>query len=202
MALSFKEYMIISAAFQENQLDENKLVADVTAWLKKKFNKEPSKDEVEKAVGDLKANRGKTMDQIAKTKQSRDFHARRAEMAKKAATAQAAGTRPTIGTVGSASKLDGIPSGQLRAGQARAAERSWVGEDTLTEGMADFVVSYTTRLGGGNKTKRTIIRGRDARDVRRKFGDTFYGAKVLSVEPMKDRPQRQKMSEPEVIDEE
>ena len=200
MSLSFREYMIVADAFEENQLDENKLVQAVTDYFKKKFGKEPSKDEVEAEVAKLKGEKEKNLQRIQNTQQYRAWAARKAQREKQ----QTVGTRPTIGT--GPSPLDAKSTPHMRAGELRAAERAWRGEGkdvdgALVEGMADFIVSYTTRLGGGNKTKRTIIRGRDARDVRRKFGDSFYGAKVLSVEPHRERQFRQRQEEPESFDE-
>jgi hypothetical protein len=97
-----------------------------------------------------------------------------------------------------------MPSVKLRAAQGRAVERDWVGNmegqelegEALSEAVTEFVVSYTSK-GGGAKL-RARIKGRDTREVRRKFNDMYFMKQILGIEPA--RPAK-KVKEPEAVEE-
>jgi hypothetical protein len=55
-------------------------------------------------------------------------------------------------------------------------------EDVLEEGQ-DFTVSY--KLRGSDAVKKVVLNGRNVIDIKRKFADSHYGAKLVSVEPSK-----------------
>lgn len=196
MNLSFKEYSELSVVLtEEGQLDEGKL----TDWLKKLHDKlvksGKSEDEIEKELEKEKAKFQAGAAKIAQSQASKDFYARKAAREKEAAAKaarQPQGTRGTVSTDGAAhakARLNSTPSGQMRAAQARAAEREFaMGEEKLTEGKMEFECKY--RPKGGGATRKWTCSGRDATDVRRKFADTHYGAKLISISPVKAKKLR------------
>jgi N-dimethylarginine dimethylaminohydrolase len=198
MSLSFKEYMIIAAAFKENQLDENALVQGVKDWLKKKLGKEPSGEEIEDQLKELDKNREKNLASIRQTQPFKDAEARKAERKKKEMSGSTFGTRPTVGTSASASQLK--PGTELRAGESRHSEKSWRGEgkkvagQVLAEGKKlDFDICY--ELSDGRK-KKVVMRGTDRHEVFREFNNKFYRAKIVSIELAKNQLQRQSKRQP------
>ena len=191
MTLTFKEYSQLTALLsEEGQLDEGKL----TDWLKKLHDKlvrsGKSEAEIEKEIEKEKLKFKAGAEKISQSQHSKDFHARKAQREKEAlarSPKQPQGTRATVGTDAasqSRNRLNTIPSGHLRAGQARAAEREFaMGEEKLAEGKIEFEVKY--RPKGGGATRKWTTSGRDATDVRRKFADTHYGAKLITISPVK-----------------
>ena len=191
MNLSFKEYSELSAVLsEEGQLDEGKL----GDWLKKLHDKllksGKSEDEIEAELEKEKKKFQAGAEKISQSQASKDFHARKAQREKEAAARaarQPQGTRGTVGTDGASqarAKLNATPSGQMRAAQSRAAEREFaMGEEQLAEGKMEFEVKY--RPKGGGATRKWTTSGRDATDVRRKFADTHYGAKLITISPVK-----------------
>jgi oligoribonuclease NrnB/cAMP/cGMP phosphodiesterase (DHH superfamily) len=180
MKMSFRDYVTISDAFIEAQLDEGKI------WdaIKAKLGGKATDDEIEAEIERLKKTDKKDLDKIAKSSASRDFHERKK---------QAAMAKKPQGTIGheqpaaedSRKRLGSMQSKDMRAGHARAAERNWaMGEEIeLTEGVQEFVVSYTS--AGGGSTMKAKIKGRDIREVRRKFNDSYFKKQILGIEPSK-----------------
>lgn len=198
MSVSFKDYVIISTAFADAQLDEG------AVWdaIKKKLGGGAAKmtdDEIEAEVERLKGEKEKNLGAIKKTKAAREFEARRAAAA---AASAAKKPQPTVSTHAGVqhakSRLDATSSPNMRAAQSKAAERDWaLGEETLTEGRQEYIVSYTMKYPLGNTKVRTAkIGGITAVQVRRKFTDTFYGAKILSVVPAKPAKKVEEGSSP------
>ena len=190
--LSFKDYVLISNAIVEAQLDEGAI------WdaIKKKLggSKQMSDDEIEAEIQRLKKLGPGSIEKIRATKASQDFHARKAADAK-------AGMRGTVGTNPTRSpgmkKLDAVPTPQLGGGKLRAVERDWaMREGKLTEAV-EFEVTYRLR-NGDEATKRTRIKARDTTDVRRKFADTHYGAKIVLIRPAKPKVAKP-VAEPEEV---
>ena len=187
MALSFKDYVLISDAIKEVQLEEGK-IDDLLAYVKKLLGPKASPEQIEAKLKTLKGVNAKdiaavkkNVDSVKKTVASRDFHARKA-----ADAAKPRGTVPTIshhsGIEAAKRALASTPSNLMTAAQSRASERSWaLGEEKLEEAQA-FVVTY--KLKTGDVAKRWKVTARDAAQAKRKFGDTHYGAKLVSVEPM------------------
>lgn len=196
--LSFKDYVLISNAIVEAQLDEGAI------WdaIKKKLggSKQMSDDEIEAEIQRLKKLGPGSIEKIRATKASQDFHARKAADAK-AGMRGADARRGTVSTNPTRSpgmkKLDSIATPNLTAGQARAVERDWaMREGKLTE-AAEFEVTYRLR-NGDDSPKRTRIKARDTTDVRRKFADTHYGAKIVLIRPAKPKVAKP-VAEPEVV---
>lgn len=205
MALSFRDYVLISDAVKENQLEEGR-IEDLLAWVKKLLGPKATPEQIEAKLKTLKDVDKKDLEAIKKisnTKAAREFAVRKAarDEAPKSSTR---GTVPTIshhsGIEDSKKRLAALSSDKMRGGQLRHAERSWMGEETLEEAQA-FVVTY--KLKTGDVAKRWKVTARDAAQAKRKFGDTHYGAKLVSVEPMtgakkvavKKEPERPAMDE-------
>lgn len=191
MALSFRDYVLISEALAEVQLEEGK-IDDLLAWVKKKLGPKATLDQIEAKLKTLKdvdakdiAAVKKNLDSLKKTSASRDFHARKAADAVKSKT----GVRTTVSTISHHSgiedakaRLAATPSNKMRASQGRASERNWaLGEEVLEESQ-DFVVTY--KLKTGDTAKRWKVTARDSAHAKRKFSDSHYGAKLVSIEPM------------------
>ena len=184
MTVSFRDYVIISDAFVAAQLDEGKI------WdaIKAKLGAKASPEEVEAEIERLKKTKGKDVEKIKQTAASKNFHDRKAAELEKKAEREA---KKPVGTVQAEiqKKLVAMPSVKLRAAQGKAVERDWVanmeGEElegeALNEAATEFVVSYTSK--GGGSTLRARIKGRDARDVRRKFNDMYFMKRILGIEP-------------------
>lgn len=181
MALSFKDYVLISDAMKEIQLEEGK-IDDLLAWVKKLLGPKATPEQIEAKLKTLKDVDKKDIEKVKKTLASRDFHARKAV---DAAKPKPRGTVPTVshhtGVEDSKKRLAALSTNKMRAGQLRHSERSWMGEETLEEAQA-FVVTY--KLKTGDVAKRWKVIARDAAQAKRKFSDTHYGAKLVSVEPM------------------
>ncbi len=195
MALSFRDYVLITEAIQEIQLEEGwaaDKMAQALEFIKKKLGPKATPEKIE---AELKKLKGLNAADIAavkkaaakKTKQGEAFKERQKkreddEKAQK-------GARRTVATVSHHSGVEDAKrnlaaahaSNKLRAGQRKSDERSWMGEETLEEAQ-DFVVTY--KLKTGDTAKRWKVTARDAAQAKRKFGDTHYGAKLVSVEPM------------------
>lgn len=190
MSVSFKDFYLLVDAVDET-LDEGKI------WdaIKKKLGGDSASDaDVAAEVERVKGIDSSDLEKIKKTKASREFKLRQAQRAKEKNSqdqqARSAFNNPNASmaarTAELRTKLDAKPTANLRGAEARAAERNWVQEgQDLTEGLCDFKVTYTDPAG---KKKITTMRGRDVREVRRKFGDQFYRMKITSVEPMKAKP--------------
>lgn len=203
MALSFKEYVLISDAIKEVQLEEGK-IDDLLAYVKKLLGPKATPEQIEAKLKKLKGIEAKDLEAVKKTSASRDFHARKAADAAKPVK-NVRGTVPTIshhsGVEDAKAHLAATASNKMRASQGRASDRNWaLGEETLEEAQA-FVVTY--KLKTGDIAKRWKVTARDAAQAKRKFGDTHYGAKLVSVEPMsgskkvaiKKEPERPAMDE-------
>jgi hypothetical protein len=189
--LSFKDYVLISNAFVETQLDEGAI------WdaIKKKLGgtKNMSDDEIEAEIARLKKLDPGSLEKIKATKASADFHARQAEAKKKAMRGGTVGTQPTRSP--GMKKLDAVPTPQLGGGKLRAVERDWaMREEKLAEAL-EFEVTYKLRSSDSTE-KKTRIKARDTTDVRRKFADTHYGAKIVLI-----RPAKVKVVKPEPVEE-
>lgn len=177
MALSFRDYITISTAFADAQLDEGKI------WdaIKAKLGAKASDEDVEAELERLKKTDSKDLAKIKTTQASRDAAARKAE--REAAAAKLPASTGHAGADDARRRLTATKTGNMRAGQSRATERGWaLGEETLAEAQ-EFVVSYS--LKSSDAVKRCTLKARDVTDVKRKFADTHYGAKLLSVAPAK-----------------
>lgn len=181
MALSFSDYILIADAMKEVQLEEGK-IDDLLAYVKKLLGPKATPEQIEAKLKKLKDVDKKDIAAVQKTMASRDFHARKGAEAEKP---KPRGTVPTVshhgGIEDAKRKLAELPSDKMRPGQLRHAERAWMGEETLKEAQA-FVVTY--KLKTGDVAKRWKVTARDAAQAKRKFSDTHYGAKLVSVEPM------------------
>lgn len=185
MAISFRDYVLISDAFEANQLEEGKL-EDIWAYVKKKLGGKATDDKIEKEIERLKLLDKKDIDKIKKTAASRDFHARKAALA--AAPPKARQTQPTIShhsgiEAAKANLAAAHRAGKTRAGQNRAGERAWMGEAEQLDEAQEFIVTY--KLKTGDVAKRWKTGARDAQQAKRKFNDSHLGAKIVSVEPAK-----------------
>lgn len=175
--VSFSDYIIISNAIVESQVDEGAI------WdaIKTKLGGAASDDQLRAKRDDLKGKEASVTKAISKTrlsKSAQEAELRKAEREKK--DAQWSKTRTAFAKAPVTSRND-------RAGQARGQEHAFaMGESKLAEGQAEFLVTYTSKAGGARGKGR--IKGRDARDVRRKFGDLYFGKRLLSVEPVKAEP--------------
>lgn len=204
MALTFKEYVLIANAIQEIQLEEGalddarELISKATGKSKalilkviKMLGPNATKEQIRAKIKEIEADEKSDKESISKTASSKAFHARRAEQAAKAAKGKSRTTVPTIshhsGIEDAKRRLASLPSAGMRAGQLRHAERSWMGEETLEEALS-FLVTYRLRSGGDAKT--WTVTARDANQAKRKFSDSHYGAKLISVEP---EPMNQKV---------
>ena len=188
MALSFKDYVLISDAIKEVQLEEGR-IDDILAYVKKLLGPKASPEQIEAKLKTLKdvnakdiAAVKKTVDKVKETSASKAFHARKAD---DAAKPKSRGTVPTTshhsGIEDAKARLAVTSSSNMRAAQSRASERAWMKEEKLEESQA-FVVTY--KLKTGDVAKRWKVTARDAAQAKRKFGDTHYGAKLISVEPL------------------
>ena len=52
--------------------------------------------------------------------------------------------------------------------------------EILKEGQSEFIVAFTS---DEDKKEKVTLKGRDAREIRRKFGDLFVGCKLLTIRP-------------------
>lgn len=182
--MRFKDYLLLTEVLDE--LGDSELTEGIWDKVKAKLSGKKSKEELEDELARLKKEAGENLEnleKIKKTRASRDFHARR--------TQKKLSDRNAIRRVGQVQQTMATKStSAYRAGENKAAELEWVGEDTLTEGIQDFDVTFVVKNSGG-KERKTVVKGRDAFDVKRKFADTHYGAKIILIKPSKKpvRPQ-------------
>lgn len=190
MSVSFKDFYVLVDAV-EDTLDEGKI------WdaIKKKLGGDKASDvDVAAEVERVKGIDASDLDKIKKTKASHEFKMRQAA---RAADQKKQDTASTFDNPKSSlaartgelkNRLDSKSVSAMRGGERRSVDRQWMQEEVeLTEGQCDFKVTYSDVSG---KTKNTILRGRDVREIRRKFGDQYYRMKLLSVEPVKAKPQK------------
>lgn len=177
MSISFRDFVIITNAFEDAQLDEGKI------WdaIKKKLGGKASEEDIRSEVERLKGLDSDDMAKIKAARKKRDDAWKRAQQA-------ASGTRPTISTQAAVNKskmnLDNAERrGAYRADQQRALERDWVGEETLTEGQKEYKVEYEPKIGGAKRIAK--IKAVDVTAVKEKFKRDFHGMKLLTVTPAK-----------------
>jgi hypothetical protein len=194
MGLSFKDYVVISDALEAEQLEEG-WMDDAILAIKKKLGGKMSDDEIAAEIEKLKGKKAGAdkkvaggAERVAQTQQSRDFHARRAEMAAKAAARQPQGT---IGTgAKKPSPLDSTPTSQMSGAMRRAVDRNPFAEELVTEAQIEFNVKYRAKGSDGTaKDKKTVIKGTDVRNVKDKFRLQYAGWMFVSAEP-KNVPKR------------
>jgi hypothetical protein len=126
--LSFKDYVVIADALEAEQLDEG-WMDDAILAIKKKLGGKLTDDEIEAEIEKLKAKKAGSdkkvaggAERIAQTQQSRDFHARRADMAAKAAARQ---PRGTVGTgPNTAASFRSKSTSDMTGGELRALDRN------------------------------------------------------------------------------
>jgi len=163
MSVSFKDYVIISDAFRELELQEG-AVDDIWEFVKNKFKgKKMSPTEMQDEVDRLKKTNVGVMKNIqskAQEKASREFELRKT-------------SRKTIGAQPTRGQSNDVWD------SARGFDRR-VSEETLAEAK-EYSVEYT-RVGGGAK-KITKIKASDVAAVREKFKRDFHGMKLLTVSP-------------------
>jgi hypothetical protein len=202
MGLSFKDYVVISDALEAEQLDED-WMSDAILAIKKKLGGKMSDDEIAAEIGklkDKKAGADKKVaggaERMAQTQQSRDFNARRADMAAKAAARQPQGTigtshqdeHPSI-----ARDRETVANRSARAANAVARRNQYpngvnsgleIEGDVLAEAQIEFNVKYRAKGSDGtSKDKKTVIKGTDVRNVKDKFRLQYAGWMFISAEP-------------------
>lgn len=192
MSISFRDYVLLSELVQEDteQLDEAFFTtAAKKLWelVKKKLGPDATDEEIQKEVDRLKKLDKKDLAKVKSTKASKDFHARRKQEIEDRAAKKPQGTRPTIAPKSSTPRQG--------AAADRAADREWMRQASglmdaiqprdsspLNEAK-EFVVVY--QLKNSDKQRKWTVKGRDSSDVKRKFGDAHYGAKLISIAPAK-----------------
>jgi hypothetical protein len=196
--VTFAEYIIISKAISDAQLEEGAI------WdaIKSKLGKPGDTEDDLKKLKDKETSVSKSINRVQKTKQQQEFELRKAEREKrdleknKALTARDA----RLKSMKPGQKPEGEPS-SLRGSQLRSNERKFaMGESTISESK-DFVVTFQVR--GTDEQKIWKVKGRDVPDVKHKFGTTHYGAKIITIAPAKiKKPILPKDNKPEWAEEE
>ena len=210
MSLSFKEYVTISKAIAENQLDEG-FIQDAIEAIKKRLGANATDEKIRAEIEKLKKQnptfKKKADDEAAAAKKkdggkTAATSQKSAEQAKKdaewAAAVKASREGGSAHQAVSTIRTQAARQTQKADRRAGAEWRGQMGADPfeskdqdgiVLEGQSDFVVTYMNKAGGG-RIKATM-KGRDVRDIRRKFGDMYFGKKLLSVEPAKAAPKQE-----------
>ena len=206
MTISLRDYITISDAFKEAQLDEG------AVWdaIKKKLGGKASPEETEAELERLKkiapaefakikaAEKAKasTTQTKAAAKASADFHARRALQKEKETTAvKPSGTRPTVSPAAAKAKFDAMDAKEYRAGHHRAAERAYaMGEAKIDNAEAAGWYAYDSKgeICQGPKTKKT--------DIDAKYRDQDGGAYTVVKIDQADIDRRERLSEAKEFD--
>lgn len=204
MTISLRDYITISDAFKEAQLDEG------AVWdaIKKKLGGKASPEETEAELERLKkiapaefakikaAEKAKasTTQTKAAAKASADFHARRALQKEKETTAvKPSGTRPTVSAA--KAKFDAMDAKEYRAGHHRAAERAYaMGEAKIDNAEAVGWYAYDSKgeICQGPKTKKS--------DIDAKYRDQDGGAYTVVKIDQADIDRRERLSEAKEFD--
>lgn len=201
MALTFKEYVVISDAISANQLEEGWMENAIIA-IKKKLGGKISDDEIKAEIAAMKTK-------VSDTKQSKDFHERRKAQEKQRlqreirgilnSTPGARGTQPTVGTSQADIRKAQNAEGRRQQALARNAERDWhqqfesLKDESLTEATKEYRVEYTAKAGGTTRIGK--IKAQDVTAVREKFKRDFHGMKILTITPAKPAPKKRETVE-------
>lgn len=199
MTISLRDYITISDAFKEAQLDEG------AVWdaIKKKLGGKASPEETEAELQRLKAiapaefakikaaekAKDSTVQTKAAAKASAEFHARKALQKSKAATGSI-GSKPTSGTSPTKAKFDAMDSKDYRAGHSRAAERAFaMGESKIDNAEAAGWYAYDSKgnICQGPKSKKI--------DIDAKYRDQDGGAYSVVKIDQDDIDRRERLSE-------
>lgn len=185
MSVSFKDYVIISDAFREVQLEEGKL-DDLWNAVKKKLGGKASDEEVKSELERLQKIDDKTVKKIGQTQQSRDFHARKAAQAMTAKGPQK--PEPTRGTLGQpkGALANAVWDSSLDSRDRRVlAKMDRIREEAeaLVEGIKEYRVEYVAKAGGSPRIAK--IKAVDVMAAREKFKRDFHGMRLVTVEPAK-----------------
>ena len=208
MALTFREFLIVTEAFQEAEgatLTEGAIWDKIQSGLKKIGGKDSESKvaQIKKDIGD----KGEKLKDIKKTRadieiekvsgeKSEEFYARKAlqdakgkkkDLAAKASNAHQS-ARDALAKA-AADRLNSKPLSQLRGAELRRLDRNpFEGKEAeieanfkrLTEAQT-FVVTY--ELKNCDKPKKAEIDGANVTRVKRKFEDTHHGAKIITIIP-------------------
>ena len=182
MSVSFKDYVIISDAFREVQLEEGKL-EDLWNAVKKKLGGKASDEEVQAELTRLKKIDDKAIKKIGQTQQARDFHARRAAQAMTPKKPEPA--RGTLGQPKGAQTNDVWDSALDANDRKILAKMDRIREEaeSLVEGMKEYSIRYMPKAGGAPRTGK--IKATDVMAAREKFKRDFHGMKLMTMEPAK-----------------
>lgn len=203
--LSFKDYLVISNALNEAELDEGKI------WdaIKKSLGGSPSDEDIQKELDKAKSalsKTSKTIKTVQKVKsaaeKSADEHKdmlwRAAQFKTKSADMKGSQVASPHGKKNDRSEMsanndlaqDLSPAQHSKMAQVRrdqwlrrrANEEAKLNAEAeiLKEGQSEFIVAFTS---DEDKKEKVTLKGRDAREIRRKFGDLFVGCKLLTIRP-------------------
>lgn len=208
MALTFREFLVVSEAFQEAEgtaLTEGAIWDKIQSGLKKIGGKDPESKvaQIKKDIGD----KGEKLKDVKKTRadvelekvageKSEEFYARKAlqdaKDKKKGLVAKASNAKQSAMDAqakAAADRLNSKPLSQLRGAELRRIDRNpFEGKEAeleanfkrLTEAQT-FVVTY--ELKTSDKPKKVEIDGANVTRVKRKFEDTHHGAKIITIIP-------------------
>lgn len=187
MSVSFKDFAQFVDADQ---------ISEGAIWdaIKKKLSL--SKEEEDSALERLKAKKAgyvaktKTVQKIkSAAEKARDAAIDKAlqDFAKSNKTGKSISHDDARSSFGSIDKRGMVNSGQELHGDVIAEAR-------------EFVVTYVLKSNASKQVK-TRMTGRDSFDVKRKFADTHYGAKLISITPRPTSSAPSKRDKPEEVEE-